>query len=145
LDPQPVGLTYTPLADEDMGARMAATITATKTGYYDTVITPPASPIMTGKPIRLVLTWGGGSGPNGAPVVGDTVWVGRQGTFPGTGQTVWSYSWKIGSRVVGTSGAYIVAPTDAGKKISLTMKVSVANWAAVTQTTTSQTVLPAPN
>ena len=144
LDPQPAGLKYTPLSDDDMGARMSATITATKPGFYDTEITPASSPVMNGKPIRLVLTWGGGSGPNGAPFVGDMVWVSREGTFPGTGQTVWSYSWKIGNRVVGTAGSYIVAPSDVGKKISLTMKVSVANWAAVTQTTISQTVLPAP-
>jgi hypothetical protein len=143
LDPQPAGLKYTPLSDDDMGVRMSATVTATKSGFYDTVISPAESPIMNGKPIRPVLQISGMTGANDAPAVGNTLFPVRAGTFPDTGITVVSLSWKVGNRVVGTAGAYIVQAGDVGKKISLTIKMTCPNWASATISQTTAVVIAA--
>lgn len=143
LDPQPAGLTYKPLTAQDMGLRMSATVTATKTGYYTSAITPAQSPVMTGKPVIVVFSWGGGTGPNGAPRVGDNIWARFDDSTPAIDRTVVSRTWKVGNSVVGSSGTYLVTPANLGKKITLTVKISAPNWATTTASSTTPVVVAA--
>ena len=143
LDPQPSGLKYTPLADEDMGLRMSATVTVTKAGFYDSVLNTAASAVMNGKPSRTTLSIVDATGPNNTPVDGNSLTYATVGSSPSVGLEITTRTWKVGTRVVGTGTSYVVQPGDVGKKISLTIKFSASNWSSTTVKVTTPAVLPA--
>jgi len=141
LDTQPVGLKYIPLADEDMGLRMSATVTVTKQGFYDAIVDTASTAVMNGKPIQPVLAIVDTTGPNNTPVDGNTLSYSIAGTNPASGVVVATKTWKVGTRVVGTGTSYVVHTADIGKKISLTVTLTAPNWGSVTKVVTTPIVI----
>ncbi len=124
------GQFYT-VAQADIGANIAVTVTATKTGY-DTTSTTSAPVVATAGAFAMFIAYGTGSGQ-----VDSTLQASLQTMTPGVAV---SYQWKRnGASIAGaTSQVYTVTQADIGKDLAVTITGTKTGYD--TQSATSSVV-----
>lgn len=122
------------LEQADAGSRITVRVTASKPGYYDRVVTSAATAIVTGG----IMTPAAPSLSDTTPQVGQSLGWFMSGWVPAGGN--WTYSWKVGGKVVATTMNFTPRLADVGKTITLTMTKTLAGY--TTRSATSVATSP---
>jgi len=108
-----------PLGRDEVGTRVTAVVTATRTGYQPATVATAPTPAVLGGPVKLTSPFSVSTPETRPPRVGDTLTV-APGTVDPSDATA-AYTWlRDGQVVPGKTGdSYAVGPDDLGHQISV--------------------------